>query len=121
MYKLKAMLFLIMALIIGAMGCATNQQQVVKEESIEKSMEESKEFRWVSAKAGLKVRNEPGTSAEKIGAIAFATKVTLISEKGDYLVLAGRKGKWSKVSWSGRNGWVFGGFLSKEVVTEKEE
>ncbi len=27
------------------------------------------------------------------------------------MTIGGAKGKWTKVSWQGREGWVFGGFL----------
>lgn len=121
MCKLKPILFVILTLLIGVLGCAGNGQQVVQEEPIEKPMEESMRYRWVSPKSGLVVRDKAGASSEKIGAIPFGTKVLLLSEEENYVKLAGRKGKWSKVSWFGREGWVFGGFLSSEDVTPEDQ
>ena len=117
MCKLKPILFVILTLLIGVLGCAETRQQIVQEEPIEESMQ----YRWVSAKAGLTVRNKPGASGEKIGAIPFGAEVLLISEEENYVVLAGRKGRWSKISWFGPDGWVFGGFLSNKDVTQEDQ
>ena len=38
----------------------------------------------------------------------------LLEEKGEDISLAGTTGKWSKVDWNGKTGWVFGGFLSEK-------
>ena len=121
MCKLKPLLFVILILLIGSLGCAENRQQIVQEEPIEKPMEESMQYRWVSAKAGLAVRNKPGASGEKIGAIPFGAEVLLLTEEENYVELAGRKGRWSKISWFGPDGWVFGGFLSSEDVTQEDQ
>ncbi len=119
MCKLKPILFviLILILLIGSLGCAGSRQQIAQEEP----MEETMQYRWVSAKAGLAVRNKPGASGEKIGAIPFGAEVLLISEEENDLVLAGRKGRWSKISWFGPDGWVFGGFLSNTDVTQEDQ
>ena len=125
MCKSKPILFVILILLIGALGCAENRQQIVQEEPIEKPieepMEETMQYRWVSAKAGLTVRNKPAASGEKIGAIPFGAEVFLISEEENYVELAGRKGRWSKISWFGPDGWVFGGFLSNVDVTQEDQ
>ena len=112
MYKLKPIVFVILILLIAALGCAENRQQIVQEEP----MEEPEQYRWVSGKGGLTVRSKPDASGEKVGAIPFGAEVLLISEEENYVELAGRKGRWSKISWYGPDGWVFGGFLSKEEV-----
>ena len=62
------------------------------------------------------MRNAPSTSGKKVNVIAFGTQVLLISEKGDSIELAGKVGRWSEVSWDGKTGWVFGGFLSNNKV-----
>lgn len=105
MRKLKPFLLVILLLLMGTLGCATSQQQVSQ-----------KQFRWVAAKGGLSVRNAPSTSGEKINVIVFGTQVLLISEKGSSIELAGKMGRWSEVSWDGKTGWVFGGFLSNNQI-----
>ena len=117
MYKSKPILFVILIILIGAMGCAGNRQQIVQEEP----MEEPEQYRWVSGKGGLTVRSTPDASGEKVGAIPFGAEVLLISEEENYVELAGRKGRWSKISWYGPDGWVFGAFLSKEEVKTEDE
>ena len=108
MYKSKPILFVILILLIGALGCAENRQQIVQEEA--------KQYRWVSAKGGLTIKSKPDASSEEIGTIPFGEEVLLISEEQNYVELAGRKGRWSNVFWYGPDGWVFGGFLSNKEV-----
>ena len=110
MHKSKSILFVI--LLVAAIGCAQNRQEIVKEEIIEKP----DQYRWVSSRGGLTVRSTPDISGEKVGAIPFGAEVLLISEEENYVELAGRKGRWTKISWFGPDGWVFGGFLSEEEV-----
>lgn len=77
------------------------------------------ESRWVTANPSLRVRDSAGTEGNKLGLIPFGEKVTLLEESGDALTIAGATGRWSRVKWNELKGWVFGGFLSKELPLEK--
>jgi uncharacterized protein YgiM (DUF1202 family) len=72
------------------------------------------DIRWVTADVGLNMRAAPDLKAEKIGLIPYGEKVKLIEETGDRITISGATGKWSKVQWKGKTGWVFGGFLIGE-------
>lgn len=67
--------------------------------------------RWVTEKQGLRLRESPEQTGKIIAVIPCAAKVEVLSEKGETLTIAGSTGKWTEVNWSGRKGWVFGGFL----------
>ena len=71
-------------------------------------------LRYASAKAGLVMRETPDTSGKKIALIPMDEEVTLLEEKGESVTIAGKTGKWSKVTWKDKTGWVFGGFLKKD-------
>jgi hypothetical protein len=71
-------------------------------------------LRFAGAKAGLVLRETPDTSGKKIGLIPLDDEVTLLEEKGEPVTIAGKTGKWSKVTWKDKTGWVFGGFLKTD-------
>lgn len=77
------------------------------------------EARWVKANPSLRVRDSAGTEGTKLGLIPYGEKVTLIEESGEEQTIFGTTGKWSRVKWNELDGWVFGGFLSKELPLEK--
>ncbi|MCP4136514.1 MAG: SH3 domain-containing protein [bacterium] len=68
---------------------------------------------YINAKDGLRMRNNPDVTGTKTGLIPFGTKVEVTEEKSDEITLAGAKGKWSKIKWNKKTGWVFGGFLQE--------
>ncbi len=69
--------------------------------------------RWIMEKQGVRMREVPDTNGKLIALIPYASKVELISEKGESLTIAGATGKWSEVKWNEKKGWVFGGFLGR--------
>jgi len=68
--------------------------------------------RWVIAEKGLRMRDKPGLTGSVMCLIPYSWRVTLITESSQTITLDGEKGKWTKVKWDGREGWVFGRFLS---------
>jgi hypothetical protein len=60
---------------------------------------------------GLNLRSKPSTKGAIIALIPFADEVSVIEESGAEETLVGRSGRWTKVSWNGKTGWVFGGLL----------
>jgi len=83
--------------------------------------ENTEESRWVTADVGLNMRDSPNLKAEKISLIPYGEKVLLIEETGDLITISGATGKWSKIKWKGKIGWVFGGFLiGKSAGTSPE-
>lgn len=70
------------------------------------------ESRWITAEKGLRMREAPSETAKIITLVPQGTEVTFIGEDDREMTIGGAKGKWTKVSWQGREGWAFGGFLS---------
>jgi hypothetical protein len=77
-------------------------------------------LRWVSAEKGLKMRETPSVSGREITLIPHNSEVEFIEEQQQEVAIAGTRGKWTMVSWNGRKGWVFGGFLSSLKI-EKDK
>jgi hypothetical protein len=69
-------------------------------------------LRYVIAEKGLKMRETPSVSGREIALIPHNSEVEFIEEQPQGVTIAGTRGKWTLVSWKGRKGWVFGGFLS---------
>jgi hypothetical protein len=65
----------------------------------------------IDAKSGLKLRAKPNQNGKHIVTIPYKQKVQIIKEKRKSQTIAGRTGKWTKVKWKTKSGWVFGGFL----------
>jgi len=62
----------------------------------------------------LTMRAEPNLKGTFILSIPDQAKVVVIKEDAHTETIAKKTGKWTKVSYKGEEGWVFGGFLSKE-------
>ncbi|MBN1798555.1 MAG: SH3 domain-containing protein [Spirochaetales bacterium] len=58
------------------------------------------------------MREAPNLGAKKIGLIPYGEQVLLIEETGAPVAISGITGRWSKINWKGKAGWVFGGFLT---------
>jgi hypothetical protein len=80
------------------------------------SQENINEPRWITADAGLNMRDAPNLNAKKIGLIPYGEQVLLIEETGNPITISGATGKWSKIKWKGKMGWVFGAYLARRAV-----
>lgn len=65
----------------------------------------------------LALRVAPGRKSNFIRAIPYGATVQVIDRFGPDDIARGVEGKWCKVSYRGKTGWVFGGFL-REVGEE---
>jgi hypothetical protein len=75
----------------------------------------------VCTKAGLRMRETADQKGKQIALIPDGAKITFLEEQGDDITISDRKGKWSKVEWNGKTGWVFGGFLCMDISPEEAE
>lgn len=93
--------------------------------NVRKKREPKKELsgkeRWIESEIGLRMRDKPDLSGRKLDIIPYGDPVLLLEESGAEKLIAGRKGRWSKVDWKGRTGWVFGGFLSNAPVKSEKK
>lgn len=69
----------------------------------------------VTARSGLRVRSRPATAAAVLGAVSWGRVVNSVERDKKRCVIGGKTGYWHRISWYGRYGWVFGGFLQRTV------
>jgi len=67
---------------------------------------------YVNSQEGLRVRNLPSTSGERIGVIKFLDEVRIIREDNNNININGIDGKWVFIKGNNIEGWVFNGYLS---------
>lgn len=72
------------------------------------------DYRWVSAEAGLVLRDKPDRNASRIGLIPFAEKVYCTERMEAAESINGVSGSWTGVKWNSSTGWVFGGYLAQD-------
>lgn len=70
------------------------------------------ETKFVSAKSGLRMRDSPSLSGNRVLTIPYNGEVTVTDRKEGVIYLASTYGEWVKVQYKGSIGWVFGGYLS---------
>lgn len=72
-------------------------------------------FGTVNEKQGLKLRAAPSTESEQLDLIEFNQKVEILDAvSGPIETLYNKTSRWLKVSYNGKTGWAFGGFLNRE-------
>lgn len=68
--------------------------------------------RWYTVTAsGLNLRSRPSLSARVVVVVPRGARLQVSERKGAPFHAAGKKGRWAKVTWQGKRGWVFDGFL----------
>lgn len=67
----------------------------------------------VDTSAGLKMRSVPDQKSDVLVVIPNGKTVQVIEEKPEEMTIGSRTGKWCKVEYDGKTGWVFGGFLKE--------
>ncbi len=73
----------------------------------------------IDTRNGLRFRSAPRLSARSLGTIPHKTRVTVLGESGPARVVGGRHGRWTRIRWGRRTGWVFGGFLKREFTAPR--
>lgn len=76
-------------------------------------------IRYVAVKDGLNMREEPSPTGKKMLTIPYRQEVQKLEEKPESFTIDKTPGKWTKVSYNGKTGWVFGGFLSSYHSAEE--
>lgn len=70
----------------------------------------------VSAPSGLILRADPSRSAKKLDAIPFGEQVLGCRSTSVEETIEGKSGRWIKVNWAEKSGYLFGGFLTETTV-----
>lgn len=77
---------------------------------------ENKDFRFVNAMEGLRIRKSPGMDSEKTGILKNKEKVEVISEVEMPTQIGMLYSNWLEIKTeSGFSGFVFGGYLEKSI------
>ncbi|MCR9142716.1 MAG: SH3 domain-containing protein [bacterium] len=72
--------------------------------------------RWVSAQAGLLIREAPSTDAGKRGVIAYGESVAVLFVTDLEETIQGVRGRWNRIAHKGVKGYVFGGYLNTQPL-----
>lgn len=94
-------------------SCKKNQQDV-------QNITETKtvnDVKYISSLKGMDLKQDPDEKSTTMDHIPFMGNVKIIEEKAEDIYLLKRYGKWTKVNWNDKTGWIFGGYLSTFNVT----
>lgn len=83
----------------------TNNSQTVQTDP-------TKTYKYVSAKSGLKLREETNTKSKVLGLIPFNSQVEVVSETDGEVAIEGKSSTWFQVTFEGLQGFAYGEFLS---------
>ena len=72
-------------------------------------------YKYINTRSGLRMRDTPDMSGKILYTLPFCARVNVIKEKKPEMKIQNRSGRWTYVSFQKKNGWVFGGFLSKDI------
>ncbi|MBE7439409.1 MAG: SH3 domain-containing protein [Spirochaetales bacterium] len=104
----------IVILFAGALLSIGNCQKTEKEMVGPRATGSASGEKYVQASGGLRLRETPEVSGKVILTMPDGTATRLIAESGPEIEISGKKGKWTKVNYTGYEGWVFGGFLTDQ-------
>jgi len=80
---------------------------------------EQYKIRFVNSENGLRLRSEGANSGKIITTIPYHSKVEILEEKDKIEIINNIKGKWCKVKWNDKIGWVFNAYLSEDSGDKK--
>lgn len=90
---------------------------ILKENSVKEDII-MKDYYSVMANPGLLMRASPSSSGEKIMLIPFGEKVKALRKTDIATKVEGVQGFWYLVEYKGKQGYVFGGFLSRISIKD---
>ena len=70
---------------------------------------------WVTARAGLYLREQPNTAAKIIKLIPYGQAAEIVSADKRPDAVKGFKADWREVKYNGVSGWAFSAFLSPNI------
>ena len=108
----------IFLLLVSILSCGKNGKSGSKADSdnaVEIFQPGSQVF--AAAADGVYLREDADISGRKLALIPFGDKLEVHGSSTVYTVIDGRRGAWVKVKWQNLPGFVFGGFLAKDLNT----
>ncbi|KAB2933992.1 MAG: SH3 domain-containing protein [Leptonema illini] len=97
----KIGVLVLLAVMIAA--CSKGGNDATKSESV----------MYVDAGAGLRMRSSADTGAAVILTIPNGSQVAVLEIAEPQIEISGKTGRWTRVKYQDKEGWVFGGFLSQ--------
>lgn len=76
---------------------------------------QSKDVRYVTAGSGLVLRDKPNTGGQRVQLIQYGKPVEFVEEQATTETIGGKQGRWTRISYEGKSGWVFGAYLSQSA------
>lgn len=84
--------------------------------TIHSSYSGQKNYLYINAKSGLKLRSGAGITFKKILTLPYNSQVSVIEYSKKKVTIAGKTASWAKVNYYGKEGWLFCGFTSKKPL-----
>lgn len=118
----KGIIFLsLLVLLLSACSKKENNQtnenvnqgkRINTEKNVNKDQEKNKEYVYVNALSGLRIRKDSNAESEKIGSLKNKEKVELISKTTEPVEIDGISSVWYEIKTEdGIQGFAFGGYL----------
>jgi YD repeat-containing protein len=79
------------------------------------------DIRYVNTEDGLRLRGKDNLAGEVIALLPYGESVNLLETRGETQSIDGATGKWNRVFWNKQDGFVFGGFLSKDDPLKRQK
>lgn len=77
--------------------------------------------RWIINADGTTMNDTPAVDGTKITFVPFMAKVFIVEENAVEETIGGKTGKWVKVEWNGKAGWIFSGAVTQVRPFEEPE
>jgi uncharacterized protein YgiM (DUF1202 family) len=74
----------------------------------------SSRYGRINDKDGIRFRSGPGTNYEKLDLLNKGTRIEVLDTNGPEDFLNKESGRWYKIRYGGREGWLFGPFVDLE-------
>lgn len=100
---MKIAIIIVTACLLAAVACKKENNPVVKSD-VRKDL-------YVNARDGLRLRAAADQTGAVLDLVPYGTKVTILEEGPAIVTIGGASGRWCRVQWNGKTGWVFGGLL----------
>ncbi|MCB1144258.1 MAG: SH3 domain-containing protein [Leptospiraceae bacterium] len=71
-------------------------------------------YGYINDKDGIRFRSGPGTQYQKLDLLSKGTRIEVLDTNGPEAFLNNARGRWYKIRYGGREGWIFGAFVDLE-------
>lgn len=80
---------------------------------------ENENQRFVTAKSGLRLRDSYNLNSKVITVVPYQSSVVIEDRQWDYISIEDVYGYWAKINSNGKKGWTFSGYLSSDIIPNK--